>query len=164
MLSGRLHPRYRHGDTASGSRTKEWRAWNAMIRRCTYPSMDRFPRYGGRGIRICSEWRASYEAYLRDVGRAPSSAHQIDRINNDGNYEPGNVRWATRSEQIRNSAKARPLTLNGETHLIGEWAARVGINRQTIQMRLDRYGWPIERALATPVQRGKRREVRDRNW
>ncbi len=123
-----------------------------MIRRCTYPSMDRYPQYGGRGISICEQWRKSFESFLADVGRAPSPSHSLDRIDNDGNYEPGNVRWATRSEQTLNSGKSRQITLNGVRQSIGEWSALTGINRQTIQMRLDAYGWSVKKALTTPVR------------
>ena len=111
--SGRDHHQYKHGHCSKNRRSKEWRAWNAMIRRCCYPSMDRYPRYGGRGITVCERWRHSFEAFLKDVGYAPSPEHTIDRIDNDGNYEPHNVRWATRSEQIRNSTKARHIEFGG---------------------------------------------------
>ena len=139
-----------HGESRRGGRTKEWRAWNAMIRRCIYPSMDRYEHYGGRGITVCDEWRHSFPTFLASVGRAPTDEHQLDRIDNDGDYEPQNVRWATRSENIRNSRKARHITHQDETLTIGDWSGRTGINRQTIQMRLDRYGWSVERALTTP--------------
>ena len=150
MLRGVAHPQYRHGESA-GLRSKEWRAWHSMRARCKYPCVDRYPRYGGRGIKVCDRWE-SFEAFLEDVGRAPSDAHQLDRIDNNGNYEPGNVKWSTRSQQIRNSAKARYLTHNGETMTIGDWAKRLGVSRQTIQMRLDAYGWSVDRALGTEVR------------
>lgn len=141
------HPMYRHGQTCNGERSKEWRAWNAMIRRCRYPSMDNYNRYGGRGITVCQLWQDSFEAFFEEVGIAPSEQHSIDRIDNDGNYEPGNVRWATNSEQIKNSSKARWITFDGQTKTIGDWAEMTGINRQAIQMRIDYYGWSIKDAL-----------------
>jgi hypothetical protein len=73
-----------------------------MIGRCENPNVERYPHYGGRGISICEEWRESFEAFLRDMGRKPSPDHSIDRIDVNGNYEPGNCRWATDSEQQRN--------------------------------------------------------------
>jgi hypothetical protein len=150
-MPGKNHPMYKHGEACAGKRTKEWRAWNSMIRRCTYPSMDRYPQYGGRGIRVCDEWIHDYPQFLEDVGRAPSDDHQLDRIDNDGDYESSNVRWATRSENVRNSRKARYLTLGGTKKTIGDWAKELGINRQTIQMRIDSCGWSVEKALTTPV-------------
>ena len=120
-----------------------------MIRRCTYPSMQRYPRYGGRGITICSRWLGEngFINFFNDVGTAPSPEYTLDRINTDGNYEPSNVRWATRSQQIRNSSKARYITFNGETHTIGDWEVLTGIKRRTIQARLDKLKWPIEKSL-----------------
>lgn len=155
-MSGKNHPMYRHGHTCNNQRSKEWRTWNAMIRRCTYESMDDYDRYGGRGISICPQWRHSFETFLHDVGSAPSAKHSIDRIDNDGNYEPSNIRWATNSEQIKNSRKARLITFQGQTMNIGDWAKETGINRQTIQMRIDHRGWSIHDALTKPPQRRKK--------
>ena len=149
------HHQYKHGHTINGKRSKEWRTWNSMIRRCTYPSMDDYERYGGKGIKVCKRWRNSFEAFLDDVGYSPSQKHSIDRIDNDGNYEPGNVRWATPSEQTRNSSKARFITFEGKTLTMGEWAKNMNINRQTIQMRIDHYGWSVHNALTKSVRRRK---------
>ena len=126
-----------------------------MIRRCTYPSMDDWPRYGGAGITVCQRWRDSFQAFFDDIGPAPSISHSIDRIDSTGNYEPENVRWATLSEQVRNSSKARWIEFDGRNQTIGEWAQELGINRQTLQMRLDHYGWSIEKTLTTKVKKRK---------
>lgn len=150
-LKGEAHPMYEHGGRV-GKGTKEWFAWARMIARCKYPCVERYARYGGRGIKVCEQWAESFPQFLQDVGEAPSPEHQLDRIDNDGNYEPGNVRWATRSENVRNSSKARYLELDGVRKTIGDWAAELGINRQTIQMRLDSYGWPVEKALRKEVR------------
>ena len=155
-MSGENHPMYKHGHACNGQRSKEWRTWHAMIRRCTYKSMDDYERYGGRGITICPQWQHSFETFLKDVGHAPSAKHSIDRIDNNGNYEPRNVRWATNSEQIKNSRRARLITFQGRTMNIGDWSEEVGINRQTIQMRIDRRGWSIHDALTKlPRRKGK---------
>lgn len=88
-----------HGE----SHTPQYKCWKAIVQRCTNPRAKRWADYGGRGITICAEWRNSYAAFLRDVGRRPSPNHTLDRYpDNDGNYEPGNVRWATYLEQNRN--------------------------------------------------------------
>lgn len=79
--------------------------WRAMIQRCEDHKGDNFERYGGRGIVVCERWRNSFEDFLADVGVRPSADYSIDRINTNGNYEPGNVRWATRKEQRANRRK-----------------------------------------------------------
>ena len=89
-----------HGET-KGRRTAEFTAWVAIHQRCSNPNKDFFHLYGGRGIKVCKRW-SKFENFLADMGRKPSATHSIDRINNDGNYEPKNCRWATRSEQRRN--------------------------------------------------------------
>lgn len=76
--------------------------WQSMIQRCTNPNLPGWINYGGRGISVCDRWRQSFAAFLEDMGRKPSLLHSIDRVNNDGNYEPANCRWATRKQQIHN--------------------------------------------------------------
>jgi hypothetical protein len=124
-----------------------------MRRRCYNPREPQFKDWGGRGIRVCDEWRGNFEAFLRDVGDRPGPEFQLDRINNDGNYEPGNVRWATRTEQSRNRRCSRRLTVSGETLTLREWAERTGINERTLRHRAFRLGWTDERAVCTPVAR-----------
>lgn len=89
------------------SKTPEYQAWCSIKKRCLNPSNISWPDYGGRGITICDAWRDSFDVFFAYVGRRPSPNHSIDRINNDGNYEPGNVRWATRSEQQNNKRRTR---------------------------------------------------------
>jgi len=92
----------RHGDARKGQIAPEFYSWTAMIDRCSNPNRSDYKYYGGRGITVCDEWKRSYEVFLAYIGRKPSSDMSIDRINNDGNYEPGNIRWATKSEQVHN--------------------------------------------------------------
>lgn len=131
------------------SRTPEYRVWTGVIKRCENPRMESYPRYGGRGIRVCPAWRVSFIAFLRDMGPRPSPKHSLDRINNDGNYEPGNCRWATPEEQMRNTSDNRLLTWRGETHTVTEWAEITGLPRVTISQRFHR-GWSVERCLTIP--------------
>lgn len=144
----------KHGEKRRGQpQTKEFQAWVAMNTRCSNPRQHRYERYGGRGITVCERWRHSFQQFLADVGRAPSKAHSLDRIDNDGHYEPGNVRWATKREQTLNSTHARMITFGSETLPLVDWARRVNIQSQTIAARIDVLRWPIERALNTPVKR-----------
>jgi hypothetical protein len=91
-----------HGHARGHSTSPEYRSWSGMIQRCRNPENPGWKNYGGRGIKVCERWR-SFENFLADMGRKPSPLHSIDRFpNNDGNYEPGNCRWATRFEQRHN--------------------------------------------------------------
>lgn len=119
-----------------------------MIARCTDDANNRYRRYGRRGISVCARWAESFDAFVGDVGFRPSPGHQIDRINNDGNYEPGNVRWATRQEQQRNKSDNRLITHNGETLTLIEWAEKTHIGVTTLWSRMRR-GWTEKRALTT---------------
>lgn len=93
-----------HGEAGKipSNRTPEYRAWQEMKRRCYLTTNKRYGDWGGRGIRVCDEWLNNFPAFLAHVGRRPSKTHSLDRIENDGHYEPGNVRWATLEEQRRN--------------------------------------------------------------
>ena len=97
----------KHGDSARGRMTAEYRTWSNMIDRCERPGNKQYRDWGGRGIKVCQRWRESFAAFLADMGRKPSPELSIDRIDNDGNYEPGNCRWATRLVQRHNQRRER---------------------------------------------------------
>ena len=143
--------RARHGHAPKGKKSPEYCSWYNMIQRCTNRNNTHYDRYGGRGITVCDRWR-HYPFFLEDMGSKPSDKHTIERINNDGNYEPGNCRWATRAEQSRNTAQNRMVTYLGETLTLTEWAERLGVQQKVLAHRLDR-GWPLERALTKPANR-----------
>lgn len=128
-----------------------------MKQRCENAMGPRFRDYGGRGIVVCEQWRASFAAFLVDMGRRPSPDHSLDRIDNNGNYEPGNCRWATRVEQARNRSNARLLTLDGTTLNLAVWAEMQGIQEATIRARITRRGWSVSDALTkTAVANSKK--------
>ena len=129
------------------SRTTEYRTWRQMKVRCLNHKNKYYNSYGGRGISICDEWVDSFTSFFSCVGKKPSAQHSIDRINNDGNYEPGNVKWSTRMEQQHNTQRVRKLTYLGETLCIREWSRKIGRSANTITKRLNR-GWPIENVLS----------------
>lgn len=131
--------------------TREYRIWVGIKHRCFNPNDAHFDRYGGRGITICDEWRNSFGAFFAYVGECPSPRHTIDRYpNNDGNYEPGNVRWATRVQQNRNVSSNRLIYFRGANRPLAEVAEIIGIPRNTLGKRLAA-GWSLDRAVSEPI-------------
>jgi hypothetical protein len=136
----------RHGHLALGSPTsKMYRCWLSMLARCYNPKNKSFSRYGGRGVTVCTIWRRSFDCFFRDVGFPPAACYSLDRIDNEGAYEPGNVKWSTPEEQCRNRRSNRLITFQGEEKTMTEWAAQFGLKPATLWARL-RSGWPMERA------------------
>ena len=129
----------------------EYRAWQTMRLRCTEPSNAAYPNYGGRGIKVCDRWLNSVQAFVDDMGRKPSPAHELDRRDNNGNYEPGNCRWVLRKVNDRNRRGCRLLDFKGETHALAEWCERLRLPRDTVRKRLES-GWSVAQALTTPVR------------
>ncbi len=128
--------------------------WRCMIARCENPNSADFVFYGARGISVCETWRTSFDAYLADVGPSRPGM-ELDRANNDGDYEPGNVRWVTKTDNRRNKRNTINLTAFGETRTMGEWSERTGIQYSTIRMRV-RAGWTPEQTVALPPHFGQR--------
>lgn len=150
-------PNRSHGFSA----TPTYHAWRNMIDRCEKRSTINFQDYGGRGIKVCSRWRESFAAFLEDMGPKPSPGRtsSLDRIDNDGNYEPGNVRWATRIEQARNKRNNRLITINGITRCAAEWCEVSGVPWSMAKSRLRR-GWSEERTFSEPPKiKGERNSM-----
>jgi hypothetical protein len=143
--------RLTHGETSRWEFTPEYRCWTGMKARCSNPNKSNYRFYGGRGILVSDRWINSYETFLSDMGRMPSPKHTLDRIDPDGNYEPGNVRWATWSEQQRNRGNNRVITLLGKTQCLAAWAEELGLNYRTLTSRI-RSGWSYERVLTQPLR------------
>lgn len=136
-----------HHHASNGVISPEYRVWSAMKSRCRH-----HPRYHGRGITVCERWQ-KFENFLADMGPRPSLRHTLDRHpDNNGNYEPGNCRWATAREQNNNRRDNRPLTFQGETMNMSQWAQRLGLKPDLIHYRL-KIGWSVERALTAPLRR-----------
>ena len=134
--------------TRHGKRyTPTYEIWKTMRQRCVNPRNRKFRLYGGRGISVCDRWLNSFVSFLEDMGERPEGC-SIDRINNDGNYEPGNCRWATRTQQARNTRQTTLITFGGHTRCLTEWAGIIGIAQATLRYRLKH--WPIEDALTRP--------------
>ena len=128
-------------------------AWYSMKDRCYNEKHKHFKDYGGRGIAICDRWRYSFENFFKDMGPRPSAKHSIDRIDNDGNYESGNCKWATQTEQTNNTRRNLFLVFDGHRLTSAQWAARLGIKPSTLRNRVNYRGWSVEKALTTEVKR-----------
>lgn len=126
----------------------EYIVWQAMRHRCSMPINPDWKNYGQRGIRVCDRW-SKFENFLADMGRKPSPQHSIDRINTNGNYEPGNCRWATTREQARNKRNNRILEHNGERLCVAEWAEKTNLPSYLIFRRLA-IGWSVQKTLSAP--------------
>lgn len=157
MFAGANNPNYSHGHKTGGTETQEYKSWLSMIDRCERKRCLRFKDYGARGITICRRWRESFNSFLIDMGKKPTREHSLDRINNDGNYEPSNCRWATKWEQANNSRKARKIKYQGMTKSVAEWSRILGISYSRLITRLHR-GWPTLRAFGEPKFSGWRRQ------
>lgn len=131
--------------THGKSRAPEYLIWSEMKSRCSNPNGKYYKNYGGRGIRVCDEWK-SFESFFSYVGPRPTPFHTIDRIDNNGNYEPGNVRWATRRQQNANQRRSVTYTVDGKTECLSEWARISGICSNTIRHRI-KLGIPIKDAI-----------------
>lgn len=138
----------KHGQALQGKPTKLYRCWAGIKKRCLNPRDVAYPRYGGRGIGICTRW-LSFENFAADMGEPPSAEHSIDRIDFNGSYTPSNCRWATKKEQSRNRLR-RPLTIDGITRLLCEWSEISGIGVQLIWQRLYVLEWEPAKAVYYP--------------
>lgn len=131
---------------------KEYIALASAKTRCNNPNGRKYHRYGGRGITICERWMDSergFENFLRDMGPAPSADHSLDRIDNNGNYDPANCRWATSEEQQSNRENNLRIEHNGETKTMAQWARALGICFGTLHTRIVKLGMSNERALTS---------------
>lgn len=151
--------RRKHGHTI-GARCKtkissEYNTWRNMIERCTNPSYKLYVNYGGRGISVCERWLDSFENFITDMGKKPTPDYSIERINNNGNYEPSNCKWESKVNQARNKRSNVFLTHKGETLCMAAWAQRACISTQLFWHRINTCKWSIEKAIDTPVRKSK---------
>lgn len=131
-----------HGMTG----TREFISWMNMKARCLNPASDDYENYGGRGIAICQGWLQSFEAFLNDLGECPDGM-TLDRIEVNGNYEPGNCRWATPKTQANNTRANRIVEVGGRQLTLAQACETLGLNYKTVHRRLAR-GWTISKALS----------------
>jgi len=142
-----------HGETQKGGiRSSEYAIWMSVRQRCNNSNSPAYKYYGGRGISVCSTWDSSFIAFLNDMGRKPTPEHSLDRVDNDGDYNPKNCRWATRAEQARNRRVNHKITAHGRTRCVVDWAKDLDVSPSLIVRRLKR-GWPSDRAVSEPPER-----------
>lgn len=141
----------RHGHWRANKATRTYDAWRSMKKRCSDTKNASFSSHGGRGIKVCSRWEDSFEAFVEDMGKCPPNM-TLDRFpNNDGDYTPQNCRWATCVEQAKNRRTNRWIEFNGERLILTDWARRLGVSDTCILQRLKK--WPLKRALTAPSMR-----------
>jgi hypothetical protein len=131
--------------------TKTHRVWRGMMNRCYNPEAQAYCNYGARGITVCKRWRASFEAFLGDMGASPEGM-SLDRVDNDKGYSKKNCRWASVAEQNRNKRNTRNIEHAGECLCLSEWAARAGISKELLWYRLKQ-GWGMHFAISIPPRK-----------
>jgi hypothetical protein len=122
--------------THGRSGTKIYKTWTEIIARCTNPNSTIYDHYGGRGITMCDRWRYSFENFLLDMGEIPFIGAEIDRIDNNGNYDPSNCRWVTRKQNVNNRSNTLHIEHNGITRTLMEWSEVIGIKYKTLHRRI----------------------------
>lgn len=147
----------KHGHTTHLSSSSTYKSWHMMKQRCLNPNYSQYNDYGGRGITVCKRWYM-FENFLADMGERPLDT-SLERINNNKGYSSSNCRWANKNEQQRNRRNNRLITFRGVTKCLSDWADDLGLKQHSLSMRMDVYGWTIEKALTTPaINSGRRRK------
>lgn len=160
MRSATVNERERHGHATLAGNTKTYECWRNMRRRCRDPRNKRFAQYGGRGITVCERWEL-FSNFLADMGERPAGM-TIDRKDNDGNYEPGNCRWATAQEQSRHRTSTIMVCIDGVSKCLAEWAVDFGADYNNARRRIQNFGWNPTRALLTPtLRRGRLPKIKE---
>jgi len=144
-------PHFQHGM----SKHKLYKIWSAMKDRCSNPRHPQYKDYGARNITVCQRWKDSFAAFFADMGDRPAPNLTLDRLDNDGNYEPGNCAWRTRSANQNNMRSNRRVTHDGLTLTVTQWANRCGLSPSTLHYRLS-LGWPFPKAISEPVKTRRR--------
>lgn len=142
MKTKEIHGEARNRTTGM---TREYRIWAHAKNRCSNPANKDHRNYGGRGIKFCARWADSYAAFLADMGRAPAG-QSLGRINNDGDYEPGNCRWETNSQQSNNARHNMIVEYQGRKQTMIQWERELGFRSGTIRWRLKN-GWQLNEAM-----------------
>jgi hypothetical protein len=144
------------------SKTKEYRAWLGMLKRCYDPRYKLYHRYGGRGISVCLKWRFDFVSFLNDVGKCPIDKTSLDRFpNNDGNYEPGNIRWANDKEQANNRSTCQMFKIGNEIKNLTQWCLEYNMPYKVVHSRIFRQQLDLLTALTKPISDTKYKSKND---
>lgn len=150
-LAKEIKPSLTHG--LHGTRLYE--IWHGMKQRCYLPTVKPYKNYGGRGIKVCDEWKNDFMSFYNwAITNGYREYLTLDRIDNDGNYEPNNCRWITRKEQSNNKRTNRYITYNGKTHTLSQWCEILGVKRHILKYRLNH--WGIDRAFEDIIATNKK--------
>lgn len=149
----------RYSLTHGMAKSPEWHAWLRVKARCYNKKHEKYRYYGGRGIGVATSFKNSFEKFYAEIGPRPSPKHSVERIDNSRGYAPGNIKWATMSEQRRNRRDGlRTLTIDGQTKCLTDWVASSGINYETVRFRLKE-GWAVKEAVFTPSSPSNRKRA-----
>lgn len=143
-----IAPNTKHG----GRYTQAYKSWAGLKYRCGNPNSKDYENYGGRGITYDPRWER-FEAFFEDMGSPPSNAHSIERLDVNNNYCKQNCVWADAKVQARNRTTNVHITYQGQTKILIEWAEVLKLNYKTLEARLYKYNWPVEKAFTAPVRR-----------
>lgn len=135
------------------SKTSEYKIWKNMKNRCYRTSSKGYKHYGGRGITVCKRWLKSFQLFISDVGKRPSPKHSLGRLDNNKGYKPSNCEWQTDTEQANNKTTSHFITFEDKTLTVKQFSKEKGIAYQTLLQRLNRFHWPIEKALTQPPRK-----------
>lgn len=136
--------------------TKLYEVWKSIKQRCFNPNNSSYHNYGGRGINICEEWKNDFMSFYNwSMKNGYKEGLTIDRINNDGNYEPSNCRWTTRLVQCNNTRVNKYVTINNETKSVADWCRHYNISYSLVHQRYKRFNWDIIKAITTPPKKLK---------
>lgn len=150
----RCFPCYLTAHATKSLHRSEYISWMSMNGRCYNANDPSYDRYGGRGITVCDQWRRSFATFLKDMGNRPKGT-SLDRIDVNGNYEPGNCKWSTAKEQARNRRYNRMITCDGVTKTVAEWCDLNGLNWSAVSNRMRR-GWTDQDAVTIPLKHNGR--------
>jgi len=140
-------------------RTPEYSAYYSMKSRCLNPNSERYPRYGGRGIKISERWLESFKNFYQDMGDRPNSYYSLDRIDNDGNYCKSNCKWSSKEEQANNQSKTVLCYYKGEVKSLKYFSRKYKIKYTTLYSRIFRNNYSLKRAIETPLRIQKKYET-----